>query len=431
MTKKIKQPIKKALLFLGAIIAFVVIVLVSCYITVVVNASGRTYDKVEDVPETEFALLLGTSPITPGGARNFYFDNRIKSTVELYKAGKIKKIIASGGNYTQDSNNPHGCDEPCAMRDSLVKYGVPWGVITLDYDGTRTLNSIVKAKEKYRLDSVLIISQKYHNERAVWQADHYGLHAIGYNAAHSHIKRNRIKNIAREFPARVKLMLDMMFGKKPTFSKQIVETAPGHFEDWWQESDTLKGIGTVKSYHSLNDEGYGFSKVFYSYNGRPFYYNSRHGYFVGLPEGFGYNQFGENIMGAHENEFYNSDSTVVISAYAMYYDAVLVDEPHYADSLIIRHKDYLNELGSIRFSVNKPDTIIAMGRVNHNNPDNPPAELFMNKWLLKKDIAGRECEMSVTIFYNDTVPNYEPGYLDIIYDFPDSKFLKRKSNTSL
>lgn len=136
-------------------------------------------------------------------------------------------------------------------------------------------------------------------------------------------------------------------------------------------------------------------------------------------------------MGAHENEFYNSDSTVVISAYAMYYDAVLVDEPHYADSLIIRHKDYLNELGSIRFSVNKPDTIIAMGRVNHNNPDNPPAELFMNKWLLKKDIAGRECEMSVTIFYNDTVPNYEPGYLDIIYDFPDSKFLKRKSNTSL
>lgn len=81
MTKKIKQPIKKALLFLGAIIAFVVIVLVSCYIIVVVNASGRTFDKIENVPDTEYALLLGTSPITPGGARNFYFDNRIKSTV--------------------------------------------------------------------------------------------------------------------------------------------------------------------------------------------------------------------------------------------------------------------------------------------------------------------------------------------------------------
>ena len=86
MTKKIKQPIKKALLFLGAIIAFVVIVLVLCYIIVVVNASGRTFDKIENVPDTEYALLLGTSPITPGGARNFYFDNLIKSTVELYKA---------------------------------------------------------------------------------------------------------------------------------------------------------------------------------------------------------------------------------------------------------------------------------------------------------------------------------------------------------
>lgn len=425
---KMKRPIKKTLTIIGVIAAVIVLITIACYVIVVANASGRTFDNIEDVPPREYALLLGTSPITPGGARNFYFDNRIRSAVELYKAGKIKRIIASGGNYTQDPNNPHGCDEPRAMRDSLVKYGVPWGIITLDYDGTRTLNSIVKAKEKYGLDSVLIISQKYHNERAIWQAEHYGLHAIGYNAAHSHIRRNRIKNIAREFPARVKLMLDMMFGKKPTFTKDVVETAPGHFEDWWQETDTIPGVGKVVSYHSLNDEGYGFSKVFNFHNGKPFYYNSRHGYFVGLPDGFGYNQYGENIMGAHENEFYNSDSTVVISAYAMYYDAILVDRPHYADSLVLRQKEYLAELGSARFIVNKPDTIIAIGRVRHNNPDNPPADFFMNKWLLKKDIDGRECEMSVTVFYNDTVPNYEPGYLNIIYDFPDSNFLKRKIN---
>ena len=85
MTTNRKRAIRNTLLFLCVIIAVAVLIMVSCYITVVVNASGRTYDKVEDVPETEFALLLGTSPITPGGARNLYFDNRIKSTVELYR----------------------------------------------------------------------------------------------------------------------------------------------------------------------------------------------------------------------------------------------------------------------------------------------------------------------------------------------------------
>lgn len=68
----------------------------------------------------------------------------------------------------------------------------------------------MKAKEVYKLDSLTLISQKYHNERAIWQADHYGLHAIGYNAAPSPIRRSRIKNTLREFPARVKLMLDMI-----------------------------------------------------------------------------------------------------------------------------------------------------------------------------------------------------------------------------
>lgn len=204
----------------SAIACGFVLLLAGCYMAVEWNASGRTFDNIEDVPHNKVGLLLATSPITPGGARNFYFDNRIKAADELYKAGKIDYIIASGGDYTTDRDNPHGCDEPESIRDSLVARGIPADRILLDYEGTRTLNSIVKAKEVYKLDSLTLISQKYHNERAIWQADHYGLHAVGYNAAHSHIRRNRIKNIAREFPARVKLMLDMIFNEKPAFEKE-------------------------------------------------------------------------------------------------------------------------------------------------------------------------------------------------------------------
>lgn len=80
-----------------------------------------------------------------------------------------------------------------------------------------TLRSIVKAKEKYCVDSVIIISPKYHNERAIAQADKYRLKAVGYNAPHSHILHSRIKNTLREFPARVKLYIDLWFGEKPSF----------------------------------------------------------------------------------------------------------------------------------------------------------------------------------------------------------------------
>ncbi len=87
----------------------------------------------------------------------------------------VSYIIASGGDYSDREN---GCGELTAMRDSLTVYGIPDSVITLDYQGLRTLNSIVKAKYIYNFDSLTIISQKYHKERAIWLAEHYGLHAI-------------------------------------------------------------------------------------------------------------------------------------------------------------------------------------------------------------------------------------------------------------
>lgn len=150
--------------------------------------------------------MLGTSPITPQGEHNYYFDNRIYATVELYKQGKIKQIIASGGDYSAQN----GCNELIAMRDSLVAHGVPYSVITLDYKGLRTINSIVNVKTDYDLDSLIIISQKYHNERAIWLAEHYGLHAIAYNATTPDITTKKIKNTLREFLARVKIFLDIL-----------------------------------------------------------------------------------------------------------------------------------------------------------------------------------------------------------------------------
>lgn len=209
---------KKIFRLIAIGVVCVLLLIVVCHYIVVWNASGKTYDNVETIPHNKVGLLLATSPITPGGAHNFYFENRIKAADELYKVGKIDFIIASGGDYRQSQKN--GCDEPGAIRDSLVARGIPENRIILDYEGTTTRNSIYKARQTFGLDSVTLISQKYHNERAIFLAERCNIKAVGYNAAPSPIRRNRIKNTLREYLARVKMFGSILFAGTPSFSAQ-------------------------------------------------------------------------------------------------------------------------------------------------------------------------------------------------------------------
>lgn len=237
--------LKRIILFAIVIAVAVVVVIVSCHLSVVRNASGRTYDSMDSIPHNRVGLLLATSPITPGGVRNFYFDNRIKAAEDLLKAGKVDFIIASGGDYTKD--HKFGCDEPAAIRDSLVARGIFEERIILDYEGTRTLNSIVKAKEVYGLDDITVISQKYHNERAIYLADKYGLHAIGYNAKPSHIRQNRIKNTIREYFARPKMFIDLIFGKKAEIKADSI-TIPELYDLYYDALGIPKYLNSVKGH---------------------------------------------------------------------------------------------------------------------------------------------------------------------------------------
>lgn len=182
-----------------ALVGIMILAIGGCYALVTVNAKGRVYNKAEDVAYCRYGLLLGTSPVTPQGEHNYYFDTRIDAAAQLFNNKKISLIIASGGNYAD------GCNELTAMRDSLIRKGVPADAIIIDYQGTRTINSIVRAKEL--TDSVTFISQKYHNERALYLADHYGLNAIAYNAETPESIRKQVRNILRELLARIKMLL--------------------------------------------------------------------------------------------------------------------------------------------------------------------------------------------------------------------------------
>lgn len=194
---------KRLRIIFFCLVTVLLTVILSCYQLVSINAKGKTFNDVQNIPYNEIGLLLGTSPITSKGEHNYYFDERIEATAILYHSGKIKRIVASGGDYSRNG----GCNELIAMRDSLIKWGVPDNSISLDYQGTRTLHSIVKLKD---MGSITIISQKYHNERAIYLAEHYGLQAVAYNAAMPNITKKKIRNISREFLARVKLFIDLV-----------------------------------------------------------------------------------------------------------------------------------------------------------------------------------------------------------------------------
>jgi SanA protein len=194
------------------IVSIITILIITIWSNHTIKEASKNYitDNIDNVETSKVGLLLGTSKLLKGGYKNEYFFNRIDAAVELYKKGKIQNVLISGDHGTQNYN------EPLDMKKELIKNGIPDSVIYLDYAGFRTLDAIVRANAIFGQSSFLVISQKFHNERAVFLAQKYGLNAYGYNAKDVSYGYGLSTNI-REYFARVKVFLDLFFGVKPKF----------------------------------------------------------------------------------------------------------------------------------------------------------------------------------------------------------------------
>lgn len=171
------------------------------------NAEGKAFSEIGSVKFNKVGLLLGTTPqarLTK--VTNYFFIYRIDAAEQLYKTGKIEKILISG-----DEDSMDGINEPECMRDSLVARGVPSSDIILDGKGYRTINSVVNANKVFGLKSFTIISQKFHNERAIYQAEHLGLDLENVQAFNAEMPRTRRAYLTtvREYFARVKMFIDL------------------------------------------------------------------------------------------------------------------------------------------------------------------------------------------------------------------------------
>jgi len=193
--------------------------LMICYFWIEIQTQGRVYapSELATLPAKKVALLLGTVKRLRNGRINRYFRYRIEAVVQLYKAGKIKHIIASGDNRTKYYN------EPIEMQKSLLAQGIPREAITLDYAGFRTLDSVVRCKEIFSQDDIIVVSQAFHNKRALFISDFYGIKAIGFNAR-GVAWHEDLKTPLREWLARLKAVLDLyVLGTQPKFLGDKVE----------------------------------------------------------------------------------------------------------------------------------------------------------------------------------------------------------------
>ena len=214
---KAKTLIKRILLSLDVFLLLVASFTIYANVRVEQAAKEYIYYDVDSIPYNKVALLLGTNPLNKWGRANSYFTNRINTAAELYHAGKVDFIIASGDNHIKEY------DEPTAMRDSLIAHGVPEERIILDFAGFRTLDSVVRAKEVFGCDSLTIISQEDHNARALYLAEANGINAVAISAPLRAGRWVRTRLALREWLARDKMMLDIWFGKQPHFLGEKIE----------------------------------------------------------------------------------------------------------------------------------------------------------------------------------------------------------------
>jgi len=180
------------------------------------STEDALYDSVDTIPYNKVGLVLGTTKYLQNGYVNLYYSYRINATIALYNAGKISDVLVSGDNGSKLY------DEPTAFKEDLIKGGIPENHIYLDYAGFRTLDSMVRAKKVFGQTSITVISQKFHNQRAVFISNSIGVNAVGFNAKNVSSSYG-FKTNMREKLARVKVFVDIIFRVSPKFLGPRIE----------------------------------------------------------------------------------------------------------------------------------------------------------------------------------------------------------------
>lgn len=212
-----KKKVKRTLTICGILVVLLVLFVATCNIIVLNSCSGYLYNDAQSVPHKRVALLLGTNPKVKSGKMNYFYKYRIDAVADLYKQGKFDRLLISGDNSRKSYS------EPDAMKADLIAAGIPEDVIYLDFAGFSTYDSMVRAKKVFGLSEMIVISQRFHNQRAVYIARQNGIDAVGLNAKMVSYSKWRVKMELREILARVKAVGEVVMDKDPHFLGEPIE----------------------------------------------------------------------------------------------------------------------------------------------------------------------------------------------------------------
>lgn len=139
---------------------------------------GKYRDSITAIPienPPRVAIVFGAKVQESGEPSNALYD-RVVTAVELYRAGRVKKLLMSGDNRGENY------DEPTAMKQTAIKLGVSESDIVLDFAGRRTYDTCFRAKEVFGVQKAIVVTQEFHQARTVYLCNNLGVDSIGITA---------------------------------------------------------------------------------------------------------------------------------------------------------------------------------------------------------------------------------------------------------
>lgn len=212
---------KKIIMYVGifTVILLIILFLINIFIVYKTNKNVILFNESKDLGDIDCILVLGAG--IKQGKPSDMLEDRLIQAINLYKNGISKKIIMSGDHGSQNY------DEVNLMKKYAIDQGVPSEDIFMDHAGFSTYESMYRAKEVFKVNTVIVVTQKYHQYRAIYIAKELGLNAYGVSSDLRKYQKQVYREI-REIAAREKDFLKCFFKPTPTYlGEEIPVTGNG------------------------------------------------------------------------------------------------------------------------------------------------------------------------------------------------------------
>ena len=210
---QVKKNLKKLLLAAGLILVLLLFFVITINIYIIKSTEKYVFTELADLPNKQAVLVLGAH--VSGNTLSPILQDRVLAGVDIYKKGKVKKILLSGDHGKIEY------DEVNAMREFVLEKNpgiVKPEDIFMDHAGFDTYDSVVRAKEVFSAESLIIVTQKFHINRAVYLARMIGLDAVGFAVDETKYQKGlRTSWYLRENLSRVKAFIDILISSKPKY----------------------------------------------------------------------------------------------------------------------------------------------------------------------------------------------------------------------